>query len=1701
MKIKLKQLDYRYYIGIVLIALAIVFGLIFILRAPKSAEAEWFNDGWYYRQSISLTNSSSAVTNIRVKILDGEDLSSLVSAGKIQADLDDLRFTDINGNILEYWIEDDTNSSVDIWAFLPSVSADGVTIYMYYGNVSVDAGSDSSALPSSCSEINSFLGSGIYYIDEDGLGSNDPFQVYCDMSTEGGGWTQIINLDTNDGVDHWWGDTTYWQGTGTEGSTATSLTAGYKSQTFVDMDGFAEMMFFLHTEGTEVAYGVYDLLESYQASSFYDLLNTADSDAGTTITGTLQHQSGASGSPLNTERGQTRYGDEFVDSFNTEAVVVNRVKRFNTDGINYMRLATTFDNSTYSHTFSGLGVHHERPTGSYITKLEAAPVTAYCGIVPRYGSDATSTGGFCGTVTSYDRDMAIFVREFIPTNTNVAIASPSSEEKGPGPVAYWSFNEGYGTTANDRTSNSNDGTLQNGPDWLSEEFCPVGKCIDFSDDYDAGVNIIDENYVGLTDYTMSAWINIKGTHEHYTGAIMSSGNWNSDEWVFGIDQNNTEIDLYQAGSKSYDFELNKWTYVVVTRNGSLYTFYVNGQDIGGYTGSSAALVSSDSNTMIGRETYASGYFNFNGWIDEPKIYDYVRTEVQILTDYNAGLAGVSSASGISVAMGGQSQKSLSDGLVGYWKMDEIASPSVDSSGNGNSGTWAGTADDAAGKFGNAIDLDGDSDSVNMGDVLDLNTSDLTVGAWVYANNTNRSGIVGKGMYLYDSQNRPGYGLMLNGSLHFHIREDSLDGNRLTYDFSDYVNKWVYVTGIRSAHGSGQKMDLYINGNLVNSMTTDHLDNVDTGHSLILGYSTYPAYFNGSIDEVRVYNRALSSREVKQLYEYAPGPVAYWNFEEKQGTTLYDKSGNGNDGTLTTMDENTDWVLGKYGSALDFDGDNDYVNVADDTTLKPAIITVEAWIRIADDTARRQLFLTKWNGYSCETDTSHRPFFRVTNGSDSPMGDALTIGEWYHFAGVYDPSAGALHQGNSLYINGEYLGTTADSDAIAHSTNILTIGKYAGGYPWGGNIDEVKIYNYARTQKQILEDMNGGRPASKSPVGYWKFDEGYGTTTNDEDLGGNDGTISGATWTNDGKINKALSFDGDDDYVTHSDIPFDKDESWSFSMWQYKPTGSATTWQGFIGNTNGSNGGYWMWHPNLTWYQEYYDPGTGYEYYGYQNSNINLGDEIPYDEWFNLTVTYNGDDYNTKIYVNGKFLESDISTWSPSPVTQLVFKWIGLGGSSRNFEGKIDETKIFNYALTEDEVRQEYNQGKAIVIGSEKNTSSTWNDGGFGGDAPIAHWNFEEGSGITANDISANDNTGTLTNMESNDWVLGKESSWALDFDGSDEYIAISSPSVGANDLTVSFWMKPDNLSSETILGTISTYTVLVQVQDNNTIEFNLGEGGVHNYYDITSTFQTNQWQYVTITKVASGAVKIYLNGEDVTSGSPTISNAVNIAWNLIGSEKLGAGLYFEGQLDEVKIFDYARTPAQIAFDYNGGKPIGHWLLNDGEGITANDSSGNNNDGTLTTMDPATDLGDIDATDGADQLSISAWVYSSDFTQNGMIIMKNTVNAVWELYLEGAVKWRGGGTSGTLTVTSPSDNNWHHIVVVQNGTTATMYIDGQEKDSETVSAIGSSAGSINIGRYDSSYYFSGKIDDVQIYNYALSADQIKEVYNGGAMRFK
>jgi len=198
-------------------------------------------------------------------------------------------------------------------------------------------------------------------------------------------------------------------------------------------------------------------------------------------------------------------------------------------------------------------------------------------------------------------------------------------------------------------------------------------------------------------------------------------------------------------------------------------------------------------------------------------------------------------------------------------------------------------------------------------------------------------------------------------------------------------------------------------------------------------------------------------------------VAYWSFDEGHGVIAHDSSCHGIDGTLNGDPQWKEGLPG-LGTALDFDGEGDFVDCGNDPFFDLTDqITVTAWIKIRtvseDWTSIVNKGLTAWR---LETlyDTG-RMHFAVTDehyvNSDAEIPD----GEWHHVCGTYDGVD------IRLYIDGKQdpENPAAYRGKIGTNTNNLFIGRYSGSFSngaWDGLIDEVRIYDYALSADEIIE---------------------------------------------------------------------------------------------------------------------------------------------------------------------------------------------------------------------------------------------------------------------------------------------------------------------------------------------------------------------------------------------------------------------------------------------------------------------------------------------------------------------------------------------------------------------------------------------------------------------------------------------------------
>ena len=202
-------------------------------------------------------------------------------------------------------------------------------------------------------------------------------------------------------------------------------------------------------------------------------------------------------------------------------------------------------------------------------------------------------------------------------------------------------------------------------------------------------------------------------------------------------------------------------------------------------------------------------------------------------------------------------------------------------------------------------------------------------------------------------------------------------------------------------------------------------------------------------------------------------VAYWTFDEGAGKTVEDMTGNGHDGEFVS---NPEWVEGKFGKALEFDGSSSYVKVADDPQIAIKLnATYCLWfkpsvtINAANSNYR---MLSKNNDYFFlfnYEQLGQLGFLIKDPGGTNHVVHSNTNewneGEWYHAAGTFDGKE------VKIYINGEFENTMAHNGEAGTSGMDLWIGADDLPNYYAGAIDDFRIYKRVLTDNEIKQAMN------------------------------------------------------------------------------------------------------------------------------------------------------------------------------------------------------------------------------------------------------------------------------------------------------------------------------------------------------------------------------------------------------------------------------------------------------------------------------------------------------------------------------------------------------------------------------------------------------------------------------------------------------
>ncbi|MBI3850912.1 MAG: tandem-95 repeat protein [Verrucomicrobia bacterium] len=915
------------------------------------------------------------------------------------------------------------------------------------------------------------------------------------------------------------------------------------------------------------------------------------------------------------------------------------------------------------------------------------------------------------------------------------------------------------------------------------------------------------------------------------------------------------------------------------------------------------------------------------------------------------------------------------GLVGWWPAEGNGAELVGS----NTAVLLNGATFTNGVVGEAFFFDGVDDRVIVSNAAALNFGpgqNFSIEAWIQpitaVTDFGVQSIVNK-RYTPNFLSAVGYEFGLaDGKLSCQLADAPLT----QLDFTSYTSPGpdlrdgqfhhVAMTVIRSATNGGH---LYVDGQVVLTFDpTVQPGDLSTTEPLRIGNHADPAlnsHFKGRIDEVAIYNRALSANEIAGIYNAGsagkcllPPPclsapsslVSWWKGESNAADT----SG-GNHGQLAGA---ITFASGQTGQAFVFDGVDGVITVPASPSLNVGLgagLTIETWIKPSAIELERPI--VEWNSVTGGNPYPYGVHFWISvpvgygagpgclyaNLVDTAgnfhwltsAGGLINTNSFQHVAVTYDESSGLA----VLLLNGAVVAQQNLGSFTPQTSYNLYLGARPGGtaaaYRWAGLMDEVSLYSRALNQTEIQSIYNA-RSAGKCPpapppprcvptpsglVSWWR-----GESDALDSADGNNGTLQNGAVIAAGKVGQAFSLDGVDDVALVADAPnlrFGPTSPMTVDMWVYRTSSNPV--QHIIGKRASCTGS----STEGTFQLVFDDAGVGLAFGPPSGACACSGQALPLNTWTHLAGTFDGT--TLRLFINGQLAATTPGSLGPANTAPLKIGDSGSCGAfyGQAFGGLIDEVSIYNRALTTNEIQSIYNAGSAGKCPPPPPTACVTPPSGL-----VSWW---RGEGSTAD--AADGNTGTIDGTGTVTYGLGVVGQ-AFVFDGTHrDRVTLGNPaSLRLEDFTLEAWVKRSS-------PTVTSFDVLGadgSVAGDGAVIFGYGRGGYGfgiandgrmflSRIDLDGLFSAplvtdTNWHHLAVTKSGSSAV-FYVDGAPQATPAYDHPNPFTFddatcacdAAVAIGSRGDGRGGTFFGMIDEPAVFNRALSATEIAGIYHAGR--------------------------------------------------------------------------------------------------------------------------------------------------------------------------------------
>ncbi|NEQ69323.1 MAG: LamG domain-containing protein, partial [Symploca sp. SIO2D2] len=864
------------------------------------------------------------------------------------------------------------------------------------------------------------------------------------------------------------------------------------------------------------------------------------------------------------------------------------------------------------------------------------------------------------------------------------------------------------------------------------------------------ITVADSQALRVTKYTVEAWVKSDGVPNTVWSGIVGKPGRNYNIWL-----NNTgyvEQDFHTTANTNTRFptpakslEWNKWQHIAITNDGTTAKTYINGE-VKADNPIGQPLVVDKTDLIMGACLDGATSWNawFKGQLTEMRLWNKVRTEKEIKDDMFRRLKG------------------NEDGLAGYWPLNDIANNTAsDETENENHGKVSGAIEDEqlhlidrktkkSDTREYVLRFDGSDDYVKVENPPSP-TKAITVSCWAKSKTPKwnaSSMLVSK---------RSSFILCPNANsktLVFYIYSGGVMHHTSSGLNNVDITKWHHYAGTFD----GKIIRLYVDGQEVNNTLFSGTIDQDTNPMHIGSNSPTNNPFDGKIREVRVWDKALTAKEIQDgmlhpLTGSEANLVGYWRLDRGHGDIASDETSNRKHGTivgavwdeqLPIYEENTPqhpkvdlssltsanaFDYHKTDSVLYFDGDQDYISIVDEQALRVTKYTVEAWVK-PDGVPN-----TAWSGivgkpgrnyniWLSNTGYVEQDFHTTTNTNTRfpTPAKSLQWNKWQHIAITNDGTTA------KTYINGEL---KADSPVghplVVDKTNLIMGACLDGPTSWNawfkGYLTEIRLWKEVRTETEIKDNMlHRLKGDEEGLAGYWPLNNVGNNIASDETDNENHGKVYGAvddqqfpliTGQSINDRQYVLKFDGSGDYVKVENPP-SPTKAITVSCWAKSKTPKWNATSMLVSRRPS-----YILCPNANSKTLVF-----YIYSGGVMHNTSSGlNNVDITKWHHYAGTFDGK--IIRLYVDGQEVNNTLFSGTIDQDTNSMY--IGSNSPTNNpFEGKMTEVQVWDKALTPAEIQKTMTHK---LSGYEENL--------------VGYWPLDKGHGDIATDETLNDEHGVI----------------------------------------------------------------------------------------------------------------------------------------------------------------------------------------------------------------------------------------------------------------------------------------------------------------------------------------------------------------------